>query len=65
MCILFTPGLLEDTDDRRALTVVQTDDTLTVFNLSFFAPGNGACSRFKFKFLKIAQLNAPFVFNGS
>lgn len=62
---MFTPGLLDDTNERSALTVLQTDDTLTICNPSFLAFENDARSRFNLKPLHITKLNVSFTFNGS
>lgn len=65
LCLLYTPGFLDETRDTRIVTILQTDDTLSICNETFLKKDHYESQPFGSNPLHVAKKNLPFVFNGS
>lgn len=63
LCLLFFLRLLESSSSSRGMTVLQTDDTLTITNTLFLQNDEKAYERFLSKPLHVTQHKIPFFFN--
>lgn len=65
LCFLFRTGFFDETDEYRAVTVLKTDDTVTLGNEKFIKLEKLSLQRFQPKLVRTVKVSAQFAFNGS